>query len=109
MKTSQAIIERLQQAWNSHNRGAFVACFAPDFQSTQPVHPDRAFRGAEQVRKNWSSIFQDIPDFRAELLRSAVDGDTVWAEWHWFGIKRDGAQFAERGVTIMGVQADQIM
>ena len=109
MKSSQAIIERLQQAQNSHDLEAFVACFAPNYQSAQPMHPDRAFQGAEQVRKNWSKIFQDIPDFRAELLRSAADGDTVWAEWYWFGINRDGAQFAVRGVTIMGVQADQIM
>ena len=109
MKTSQAILERLQQAQNSHDLEAFVAFFAPDYQSAQPTHPDRAFQGAEQVRKNWSKIFQDIPDFRAELLRSAVDGDTVWAEWYWFGTNRDATQFAVRGVTIMGVQADQIM
>ena len=109
MHTSQAILERLQQAQNSHNLEAFVACFAPDYQSAQPIHPERAFQGAEQVRKNWTKIFQDVPDFQAELLRSAVDGDTVWAEWHWFGTNLDGGQFAVRGVTIMGIQADQIM
>lgn len=108
MKTSLAVLERLQQALNAHDLEAFVACFAPDYQSGQPIHPDRAFQGAEQVRKNWTKIFQDVPDFHAELLRSAVDGDVVWAEWHWFGTNRDGAQFAVRGVTIMGVQADQI-
>ena len=109
MKTGQAVLEQLQQAQNSHNLEGFVACFAPDYQSAQPVHPERAFQGAEQVRKNWSNIFQDVPDFRAELLRSAIDGDTVWAEWYWFGTSLNGAQFAVRGVTIMGVQADQIM
>ena len=109
MQTSQAVLERLQQAQNSHDLDAFVACFAPEYQSAQPIHPDRAFQGAEQVRKNWTTIFQDVPDFHAELLRSEVDGDTVWAEWYWFGTKRDGEQFAVRGVTIMGVNADQIM
>jgi ketosteroid isomerase-like protein len=109
MNTSQAVLERLQQALNSHNLEALVACFAPDYQSAQPVHPDRAFQGAEQVRKNWSNIFQDVPDIHAERLRSVVDGNTVWAEWHWSGTKRDGASFAMRGVTIIGVQADQIM
>ena len=109
MQISQTVLERLQQAQNSHDLEAFVACFAPDYQSAQPVHPDRAFQGAAQVRKNWTNIFQDVPDFHAELLRSVADGDMVWAEWHWFGTNRDGAQFAVRGVTIMGVQADQIM
>ena len=109
MKTGQALLEQLQQALNAHNLEAFVACFAPDYQSAQPIHPERAFQGAEQVRKNWTKIFQDVPDIRAELLRSAVDGDTVWAEWHWFGTNHDGGQFNVCGVTIMGVQADQIM
>ena len=108
MQTSQAVLERLQQALNSHDLEAFVSCFATDYQSAQPIHPDRAFGGAEQVRKNWTKIFQDVPDFKADLLRSAVDGDTVWAEWHWFGTNDEGGQFAVRGVTIMGVQADQI-
>jgi len=64
------------------------------------------------------------------LLRSAVEGDTAWAEWYWFGTHRDGTQFGMRGVSIaewywfgthrdgtqfgmrgvsiVGVQADQI-
>ena len=82
MKTGQALLEQLQQALNAHNLEAFVACFAPDYQSAQPIHPERAFQGAEQVRKNWTKIFQDVPDIHAELLRLAIDGDTVWAEWH---------------------------
>jgi hypothetical protein len=109
MKTNSAILERLREAQNSHDLEAFVACFAPDYQSAQPIHPERAFQGAEQVHKNWTNIFQDVPDFRAELLRSAVENNTVWAEWHWFGTRRDGEKFSVRGVTIMGVQADLIM
>jgi ketosteroid isomerase-like protein len=108
MKTGQVIVEQLQQALNSHNLEAFVDCFAPDYQSDQPIHPERAFQGAEQVRKNWTKMFQD-GDIHAELLRFAIDGDTVWAEWHWFGTNHDGGQFNMRGVTIMGVQADRII
>jgi hypothetical protein len=48
----------------------------------QPVHPGRAFRGREQVLKNWSTVFSGVPDFQAELLRAAAEHDTVWAEWH---------------------------
>ena len=109
MNIHQDLLERLQHAQNSHNLEAFVTCFAHGYQSAQPIHPDRAFQGAEQVRKNWSNIFQDVPDFRADLPRSAVDGDTIWAEWYWFGTKRDEAPFAVRGVTIMGIQAHQII
>jgi len=109
MKSGQiVVIERLQQAQNARDLEAFLACIAPDYRSDQPLHPDRAFQGPDQVRKNWSAIFHDIPDFHSELLRSAVEGDTTWAEWHWFGTRRDGTKLDLRGVTIFRIQADQI-
>jgi hypothetical protein len=45
-----AVIERLIAAINRHDLEAFLACIAPDYQSTQPPHPDRSFQGREQVR-----------------------------------------------------------
>jgi SnoaL-like domain len=87
MKISQSIvIERLQQAQNAQDLEALLACFAPNFKGEHPLHRDRGFQEIENVRKNWSTIFHDIPDFHSELLRSSVEGDTTWAEWHWFGL-----------------------
>ena len=81
------VIERLRDAQNAHDLDAFVACFDPGYRSEQPVHPDRAFVGSDQVRGNWAEVFAGVPDFRAELLRSARQGDTGWAEWHWHGTR----------------------
>lgn len=90
MKSSQSIvIERLQQAQNAHDLEAFLFCFAPHLQSDHPVQDERAFQGVKHVRQNWSAIFHDIPDFHSEPLRSAVEGNTVWAEWYWFGTCRE--------------------
>jgi ketosteroid isomerase-like protein len=97
------VIERLNAAANAHDIDAFVACFAPDYDSVQPAHPDRAFGGREQVRENWSAMFAGIPDFRCEVLRMAEDGDTVWSEWHWQGT---GLEMA--GVMVTGIRDDQI-
>ncbi len=109
MKSSQiVVVERLQRAQNARDLEAFLACIAPDYQSEQPLHPDRGFQGPDQVRKNWSTIFHDIPDFHSELIRSAVEGDIAWAEWHWLGTRRDGTRVDLRGVTIFGIQSDQI-
>jgi hypothetical protein len=36
---------------------AFMELFADDYRSEQPAHPNRAFRGADQVRENWASVF----------------------------------------------------
>ena len=96
-------IERIREATNQHDLDGLVACFAPDYQSTFPAHPDRAFQGHEQLRKNWSQIFRAVPNIHAELLRAAADGATVWAEWEWTGALASGGPFLQRGVTIHGV------
>jgi ketosteroid isomerase-like protein len=103
-----SVTERLRQAMNAHNLEAHVACFSEDYRSEQPVHPARTFTGREQVRENWSKLYASIPDFRAELLRLAVVGDTEWGEWIWRGTKEDGAPLDERGVTIVGIRDGRI-
>jgi SnoaL-like domain len=60
------------------------------------------------VRANWSALLEGIPDFHAEILRSAVDGDTIFVEIHWTGAKADGTPLEERGVVIMGIREDRI-
>ena len=77
------VFERLHDAQNTHDLGAFLACFDSDYRSDQPVHPDRAFAGSEQVRRNWAAVFDGVPDFRAELVRSAQGEDATWQEWYW--------------------------
>ncbi len=70
--------------------------------------PDRAFRGRDQVGKNWFALLSSVPDFRSELLRTATEGDTGWAEWYWFGTHTDGTGFDMRDVTIFGFKNDRI-
>jgi hypothetical protein len=70
-----SVADGLNSAMNARDIEAFVDCFDEDYESEQPVHPDRAFRGRGQVRANWSAIFDGVPDFRAELVASAVSGE----------------------------------
>jgi hypothetical protein len=70
------MVESLREAINNHDLDAFVACFDPDYRSEQPAHPAREFRGRDQVRKNWSTFFQEIPDLQAELLASIAAENT---------------------------------
>jgi hypothetical protein len=93
------LVEQLNAAMNAHDIDAFVALFAPDYDSRQPAHPDRAFTGSEQVRANWSEIFAGVPDFRSELISVTADGATLWTEWHWQGTGLDIA-----GVIVFGVR-----
>lgn len=107
-ESAPPVLVRLEEAMNQHDLDAFLSCFDPQYRSEQPAHPDRAFGGVEQVRKNWSTIFSGIPDFRADLLRSCTDGQAVWAEWDWRGTKGDGSQLLLRGVTIFGMEQDRL-
>jgi ketosteroid isomerase-like protein len=94
----------LAEAMNAHDVETFASCFAEDYESRQPVHPDRAFEGRGQVHANWSSVFTGVPDFHADLTATAVDGDAVWSEWRWRGTHEDGSRLDMAGVVIMHVR-----
>jgi ketosteroid isomerase-like protein len=98
------VVERLNMAMNAHDIDAFVACFDEDYESEQPAHPDRAFRGREQVRQNWSSIFGSVKDFSSELIRADPAGDVEWSEWRWQGTHDDGSPLDMAGVIVCGVR-----
>ena len=97
------VIERMAEALNRHDLEAFLECFDPNYHSEQPAHPNRGFGGKEQVRKNWSGMFESFPDFAAQLLRHTAEEGVVWSEWHW---SATGLNMA--GVTIFGVEEDRI-
>src|SRR5262245_25152303 len=102
------MMERLCDATNAHDAGQLASLFAAEYRSVQPVHPNRGFGGSAQVFENWSSVFEGVPDFRAELVASSVAGDTEWGEWSWQGHHTDGSPFAMRGVTIFVVRDDLV-
>ena len=103
------IMNRLLSAMNAHDLDAFVACFASDYESQQPAHPGRSFRGSDQVRKNWAGVFAGVPDFTAELVLSAVTPEGVEVgEWRWHGTHTDGSPFGMQGVIVTGGRHDQI-
>jgi hypothetical protein len=85
-----------------------MECFDEDYSSEQPVHPDRSFHGHDQVRKNWASNFDEMPDFSAHLLRHAISNNSLWTEWEWQGTRQDKSKLLMRGVIIMGVETDKI-
>lgn len=103
------ILDRLRDAQNAHDVDAMLDCLHPDYRSEQPRHPGRAFRGTDQVRKNWTRVFAAFPDLTVELVRwtAADDGQTVWSEWRWAGTP-DGSGFEMLGVIIFGIREDRI-
>lgn len=107
-EANDTVIERLLEAMNHHDLDAMAECFQEQYRSEQPLHPDRHFIGQEQVRKNWGLMFDEVPDLKADLLRSAVSDDEVWTEWRMHGAKRDGSAFEYRGIGICGIEGNRI-
>jgi hypothetical protein len=99
--TPKEIFESMIGAANRHDLDEMVACFAPDYRGKLPFTPERNFTGQAGVRKNWGFFFSTMPDFQVEILSSAVEGDTVWAEICFHGTQTDGVKHMMQGVNIM--------
>ncbi len=104
-----AVVDRLVHAVNGHDLEGLVSCFADDYVNETPAHPQRGFRGSDQVRTNWTQIFAGVPDIEAAVLRRAESDDLVWTEWDISGTRsEDGGPFLMRGVVIFGISGDVI-
>ncbi|MBD0366324.1 MAG: nuclear transport factor 2 family protein [Flavisolibacter sp.] len=104
----EILLFKLKEAFNTHNIEWLVDCFHVEYNSEQPVHPARSFQGQELVQKNWTSNFEEMPDFSAQLLRYAINNNAVWAEWEWHGTRKDKTKLHMLGVTIFGVADGKI-
>ena len=105
-----SVVRRLVDATNRHDLDALADCVAKNYRSEQPAHPARGFTGKDQVRKNWSAILSDIPDFQQEWLQHAVFGNSVWVEVHGHGTNaQDQSPVETAGVAIFTVEDDRIV
>jgi limonene-1,2-epoxide hydrolase len=103
------VIERLVHALNAHDIDAVVDCFDPLYHTEQPVHPERAYRGREQIHKEWSETLKRLPDFRAKVIRMVTDKETVWTEWSWIGTEKNKTRVEMVGVAIYAVRNNRFI
>ena len=103
------VLHRLVKATNAHDVDTLVDCFAPDYRNETPAHPERGFRGHDQVRRNWIAIFAAVPDITAQVLATAVDWNSIWTEWEMSGTRRDGTPHRMVGVIVFGIDGGRIV
>ena len=108
MVDPREVIERQLHALNTHDLDALADCFHEDLVSEDFVHPSQTFQGRDQVRRNWALVLSQVRDLKAALVGTAVEGDTVWAEWRIWGTRRSGEMLDLRGVTISKVRDGRI-
>ena len=103
-RAPEAVVVHLVERTNAHDLDGLVACFAPDYVLTNPVHPSRSFVGVAPVRSNWEQFFAAIPDIHITVSRTACVGDDVWVEQSVSGTRLDGAAHDLRGVMVLTVR-----
>lgn len=104
-----ATISKLRDALNDHDAEGLAAHFSPTYLSEQPAHPNRGYSGPDTLTSIWGDLFRAVPDLTAEAIKEAVDGTTVWVEWHWQGHYVDGSLFEMLGVAIMELTDDGLV
>jgi ketosteroid isomerase-like protein len=97
------VVRSLHRATAAHDLDGIVAHFAPDYVLEDPIRPDRSFRGADQVRRNWAGILAAMPGLVLDERRLVADGPTVWTEIVIRGHRPDGLEQVLRGVMIFRV------
>ncbi|GAA1967145.1 nuclear transport factor 2 family protein [Microbacterium deminutum] len=102
------VVRSLHRATADHDLDRIVAHFAADYVLDDPIRPDRSFRGAEQVRRNWAGILAGMPDLAVDERRLVADGATVWTEIVLSGHRSDGSEQVLRGVMIFHVEGGVI-
>lgn len=99
------LLERLHTALNTRDLTNLVHMLQVDYEFVEPAQPGGGTVGIEAARQRWDQLFQAYPDFRADLIRQAVEGNTIWSEWHWKGSGNGNTSRLDRaGVLIFGVE-----
>ncbi len=100
-----AVVTRLERAMNSADADEVAACFARNYKAVTPHHPSRDFTGNDQVRRNWATIFAQVPNHQGRLLRWSVGGDgSVWTEWQMTGTTTSGTPYHATGPAILTIR-----
>ncbi|KIF66013.1 ketosteroid isomerase [Streptomyces sp. AcH 505] len=97
----ERVLEALRDAINSHDPKQVAACFTDDYAMERPLRPHEAWVGNDKVLQMWTGMFARLPDVRAEILRSARDGEEIWSEWEMRGTNPANEPTLLRGPAIV--------
>ncbi|NGO14606.1 SnoaL-like domain-containing protein [Streptomyces sp. HC44] len=98
---TEQVLEALRDAINSHEPQQVAACFTDDYALERPLRPHESFVGNEKVQQTWTGMFGQLPDLRAEILRSVRDGEEIWSEWEMRGTNPKNEPTLLRGPVIV--------
>ena len=74
------VVRQWAKAWSAGDTALFLSLFAED-ASYCDVALDKVFRGREAIRTFFEGTFVTFPDFKMEMVRSAVTPEAAAGEW----------------------------
>ena len=74
------VVMRWARAWSTQDTPSFMSLFAEDARYCD-VALDKVFRGQQAIKAFFEGTFKTFPDFKMEIVRSAIAADAAAGEW----------------------------
>jgi ketosteroid isomerase-like protein len=105
MSDTLAVIERFNEAFNTHDVDAVMALMTDDvvFESTGPGPDGVRHEGAAAVRAVWEDLFAASPTARFEAEEIVVAGDRATVPWRY-----DWGDGHVRGIDLFRVRDGRV-
>ena len=106
-----ATLERLFAAFNRHDAGDVMACFAKDavfLAAAGPMAAGRRFEGHETIRAAFVAVWTEMPDVRWTVHRSRIFVDGGMVEWLFNATRPDGARIEVEGLDLFTFSGDLV-
>lgn len=106
------MLEGLAEAFNAHDIGRIMDCFADDCSLDMPRGPEpngKRYVGKEQVRRGLLTRFEKTPDVHYGDVEHFHDGETGISRWLLTGTTLDGERIEVRGCDFYTIRGGKVV
>lgn len=111
-----SILEDYCKAWNTRDIEKILSFFA-DNAALENAGSGKAFQGKEEIKTEFTRIFNAWPDNRFEWTLAFTSGNLAASEWIRYAthtgdypdMPATGSQIAQRGASIIEMNGDKIV
>jgi steroid delta-isomerase-like uncharacterized protein len=104
------LVERLIDAWNTHDPDAVAGCYAPNAVS-RDITVTEPLEGRDSIRNAAAMYLRAFPDIHFDIRRIECDGDVICEEWRASGTHDGdllGLEPTHRKGTTLGCNVIQV-